>query len=182
MTGARGHGVSLSWHDPAAVVAGILDDDMILHDGFGPGVFFAQAPPVAGDASTASTGAEGAPLGGANGGAQAQPQGLFGGGFLFMLMGLMVFMIVMSSMGQRKEKKKRAELLNSLGKHDRVQTTGGVIGTISEIRGDEVVVKVDESTNTKIRFARSAVQQILKKAGSPAEPETADEEPELAQV
>lgn len=138
-----------------------------------------QAPPVAG---TPAATTDSQPLTGADGGAGgggAAPANPFGGGFLFLILGLMAFMLVMSSMGQRKEKKKRAALLNSLGKHDRVQTAGGVIGTISEIRGDEVVIKVDESTNTKIRFARSAVQQVLKQAGGPGETETADE-PELA--
>ena len=98
-----------------------------------------------------------------------------------MIMGFMVLMLVMSSMGQRKEKKKRDEMLGALGKHDRIQTAGGMIGTIVEIRDQEVVVKVDESTNTKIRFARSAVQQVLKKSGGPASAETSDES-ELAQV
>lgn len=142
--------------------------------------WIAQAPPVAGEAAPTTTG-EGAPLTG-QGGAPAQPQSPFGGGFLFLMLGLLLFMIVMSSMGQRKEKKKRAELLASLGKHDRVQTAGGVIGTIVELRDQEVVVKVDESTNTKIRFARSAVQQVLKKAGGPAPAHETADEPELAQV
>jgi len=144
----------------------------------------AQAPPVAGEAAPSTSGAEGTPLGGngnANGGQQAAPQSPFGGGFLFMLLGLMVFMIVMSSMGQRKEKKKREAMLGALAKHDRIQTAGGMIGTVVEIRDQEVVVKVDESTNTKIRFARSAVQQVLKKSGGPTADETSDES-ELAQV
>jgi preprotein translocase subunit YajC len=42
-----------------------------------------------------------------------------------------------------------------------VQTIGGVIGTIVEVKDAEVVVKIDETTNTKIRFARSAIQQVL---------------------
>jgi preprotein translocase subunit YajC len=137
----------------------------------------AQAPPVAGDPAPAPAG-EAAP-GGQQPGGQAPPPTPFGGGFLFLLLGLFVFMLLLSSMGQRKEKKRRAEMLSSLGKHDRIQTMGGVIGTITELRGDEVVVKVDETTNTKIRFARSAVQAVLKKSGAPGEGETAAE-PELA--
>lgn len=153
---------------------------MTMQDGVWSFEMLAQAPPVAGDTAPA-TGGGAQPIGGQSTPQQGQPQGLFGGGFLFMLLGLMVFMIVMSSMGQRKEKKKRQQLLNSLGKHDRVQTAGGVIGTIVELRDQEVVVKVDESTNTKIRFSRSAIQQVLKKSGGPGSHE-ASEEPELAQV
>ena len=46
-----------------------------------------------------------------------------------------------------------------------MQTVGGIIGTVAEVKGDEVVVKIDESTNTKIRVVRSAIQQVLKKSG-----------------
>jgi preprotein translocase subunit YajC len=141
--------------------------------------FVSQAPPVAGEpAPQQAIPSEGAadPNGGG-----APPPAPFGGGFLFLLLGLMVFMLLLSSMGQRKEKKRRAQLLNSLAKHDRVQTMGGVIGTITEIRGDEVVVKVDESTNTKIRFAKSAVQTVLKKSGGAGEGDAAIE-PEMAKA
>jgi len=107
-------------------------------------------------------GTTGQPLGPANPQATPPPPGGLGY-FLPIMLGLFLFMIVMSIMGSRKEKKKRAELLASLAKYDRVQTTGGMIGTIVDVKSDEVVIKVDESTNTKIHFARSAVQSILKK-------------------
>jgi preprotein translocase subunit YajC len=137
-----------------------------------------QAPPVAGEpAPQQGIPAEGA----ADPSGAAPPPAPFGGGFLFLLLGLMVVMLLLSSMGQRKEKKRRQELLSSLSRHDRVQTTGGVIGTITEIRGDEVVVKVDESTNTKIRFAKSAVQAVLRRSGAPGETDAAVE-PEMAKT
>lgn len=104
--------------------------------------------------------------GGAGGGAQPQ-QSPFGGGFLFILIGLFLFMIIMSTMSGRKEKKRRQEMLNSLSRHDRVQTHGGLIGTIVEIKGDEVVLKVDESNNTRIHFSKGAVQSVLKQANQP---------------
>ena len=34
-------------------------------------------------------------------------------------------------------------------------------GTVVEAKDDEVLVKVDESSNTKIRFARSAIHQVI---------------------
>lgn len=80
------------------------------------------------------------------------------------MVGLMVFMFVMTAMSGRKEKRRRAELLASIQRHDRVQTVGGVIGIVVDVQDDEIVLKVDESTNTRIRFARSSVQQVLKKS------------------
>ncbi len=49
-----------------------------------------------------------------------------------------------------------------------MQTVGGVIGAIVEIKPDFVVLKVDESSNTRITFARSSVQQVLSSQGEEA--------------
>ena len=76
------------------------------------------------------------------------------------------FMILTTVFGGRKEKKRRAALLGSLAKYDRVVTSGGMIGTIVEVKDDEVVIKVDESTNTKVHFSKSAVQSVLKRGSS----------------
>ena len=81
--------------------------------------------------------------------------------FWIPLLLVFVFLIWSSSSAQRKEKKRREQMLSTIKKHDRVQTIGGVIGSVVEIRPDEVVLKVDESSNTKMRFAKSAIQQVL---------------------
>ena len=128
------------------------------------------APPIAGRSDGGSIAAqEGQPLGATGQPAGAQPQGMGGMGMLLPLILMMfVFMIVMQVFAGRKEKKRRAEMLGGLSRHDRVQTIGGMIGTVAEIRDDEIVLKVDESTNTKIRVVRSAVQSVLKKSASSA--------------
>ncbi|MHC4595232.1 MAG: preprotein translocase subunit YajC [Planctomycetota bacterium] len=40
---------------------------------------------------------------------------------------------------------------------------GGIIGTVVDIKGDEVTLKVDESNNTKIRIAASAIGRNMSK-------------------
>ncbi len=62
---------------------------------------------------------------------------------------------------KRKTEKKRQAMLSELKKGDRIQTIGGIMGTVVEARDSEVLVKVDESSNTKIRFARSAVHRVI---------------------
>jgi preprotein translocase subunit YajC len=52
-------------------------------------------------------------------------------------------------------------MLSQLKRGDRVQTIGGILGTVVEARESEVVLKVDESANTKIRFSRSAIHRVL---------------------
>ena len=95
---------------------------------------------------------QGAPPGGASGSGNPSMMIIFAlmmGVFFFVLMG-----------GQRKEKKKRAKLLANVKKGDKVQTVGGILGTIVEMRENEVLLKVDENANTRIKFARSAIQSL----------------------
>lgn len=126
----------------------------------------ASAPPVAGGVGGPSaapgattTGAPAVPAGGA----APAPSPFGSSSFLFMMVALLVVMILMSTLTGRKEKKKREELMRSIGRHDKVQTIGGIIGTVVEVRDDEVVLKVDEASGTRVTFAKSAVSGVLKK-------------------
>jgi len=131
-----------------------------------------SAPPLAGpDGEFTTTPSQGAPGGNPTG--AARPSSPFGGGFMLLLLLLVGVMILPQIFAGRKEKKRRAAMLSSMSRHDRVQTIGGLIGTISDIKDNEIVIKVDESTNTKIHVVRSSVQQVLKKAGETSEPELA---------
>lgn len=139
-----------------------------------------QGPPLDGGGSSGGGAGGGGAAGGAQGGGGAPPQSPFGGSFMLMLLGLFAFMIIMSMMAGRKEKKQMRDMLSSLTRHDRVMTNGGIIGVITEVRDDEIVLKVDEATNTRIRFAKSAVKTVLKHASDRggASEDTLDE-PEL---
>ncbi len=81
--------------------------------------------------------------------------------FFFIIFAALIFMIIFSMSGQRKEKKKREALLTSLKKGDRIQTIGGILGTVVEVRDEHVVVKIDENTNTRVKLSRTAVQSVL---------------------
>ena len=48
----------------------------------------------------------------------------------------------------------------------RVRTIGGIFGTVLDVRDDEIVLKIDESTNAKMRISPSAVATVLKDAKS----------------
>lgn len=111
-------------------------------------------------APAAPAGAEGAAT--AANGAAAPATGPAGGsGFLIMMMVLLGTMVLFSVMSGRREKKKRAELLGSIKKHDKVMTVGGVLGTVVEMKDDAVVLKVDETSNTRITFSKSAISQVM---------------------
>lgn len=121
-----------------------------------------DAPSLAGSAPPAGgngvIGGGGAPPPG------AQPPAA-GQNYLFLMLGgFFVLWIVMMVMGQRREAKKRQTLIDSLKKHDRVQTTGGMIGTIVEIKPDTIVLKVDENSNTRVTFTKGAIVGVIKEA------------------
>jgi preprotein translocase subunit YajC len=73
---------------------------------------------------------------------------------------IIIFYMLMSG-SKRKQEKKRQQMLNELKKNDRIQTIGGILGTVVEVRENDVLVKVDETTNTKIKFSRSAVHRVV---------------------
>lgn len=77
---------------------------------------------------------------------------------LLLMLGLFYFFVMG---GKRKEERKRQDMLGSLKKGDRVQTIGGIIGSVIDARDQDVLLKVDETNNTKIKFTRSAIHRVL---------------------
>lgn len=73
---------------------------------------------------------------------------------------LMLFMI-MSSRSRKKQEKQKKDMLDQMKRGVRVQTIGGIIGNVVEVREDRVQLKIDESSNTKVWFARSAIHRVL---------------------
>ncbi|MCF7957233.1 MAG: preprotein translocase subunit YajC [Phycisphaerae bacterium] len=64
--------------------------------------------------------------------------------------------------GPKKRQNEQKKMMDELKKNDRIQTIGGIRGTIVDVRDDdEVVIKIDESNNTKIRLARRAIATII---------------------
>lgn len=70
---------------------------------------------------------------------------------------LFVIMYMFLFRGPRKKQQEHAKMVESLKKNDRVQTIGGIFGTVIDIKGDEITLKVDEANNTKIKVCRSAI-------------------------
>jgi preprotein translocase subunit YajC len=77
----------------------------------------------------------------------------------FILLLLIMWFFMMR--GRQNDQKQREEMLKSLKRGDRVQTIGGALGTVVDVRDSEVVVKVDEGSNTKMTFIRSAIHRVV---------------------
>jgi preprotein translocase subunit YajC len=132
----------------------------ILLGSIQPNLLLAQdGPPLSGAApGSAAGGAETTGAGGA-GASTAAGQDM---NFIFMMIiPLVLIMLVISTFSQRRERKRRAQMLGGIKKHDRVRTIGGVLGSVVELKPDTVVLKVDESSNIRMTFSRDAIQQVV---------------------
>ena len=63
--------------------------------------------------------------------------------------------------GPKKRQQQQQQMIKSLRKNDRVQTVGGILGTVLEVTDNEITLKVDESNNTKIKILPSAVSKVI---------------------
>jgi preprotein translocase subunit YajC len=80
---------------------------------------------------------------------------------LFVPIILIGVFLIFSSRNRKNADRKVQDMLSNLKKGDRVQTIGGILGTVVEARDNEVVLKVDETNNTKMRFSRKAIHVVL---------------------
>ncbi|MEN6459332.1 MAG: preprotein translocase subunit YajC [Thermoguttaceae bacterium] len=109
----------------------------------------------------AQKGAAGAP-----GAGNAQPadglSSLLGGPIplLVLLFALFYFIILRP---QRRDQARHQSMLNAIKKNDRVVTIGGIYGVVTNVHreADEVTIKVDETTNTKLRVTLRSIARVL---------------------
>lgn len=76
-----------------------------------------------------------------------------------IIFAIFYFLLIMP---MRKRQKKHQEMLSKLAKGDRVVTTGGIFGTVVEVQGDRVILRVAD--NVKLEVAVSAVAGLAKDA------------------
>lgn len=114
-----------------------------------------EETPVQGEATTKQDGSNGAPEQ-----QETKPQGP-SSMFLIMLGILAIYMFFIMFRGPKKKQQEHQKMVQSLSKNDRVRTIGGIFGTVLDVRDDEIVLKIDESTNTKMRVSPQAIATVL---------------------
>jgi len=81
--------------------------------------------------------------------------------FLLLMLAMFAIMYFIMIRPQKKRQPEQQKMLQAVKKNTRIRTIGGIIGTIVDLREDEVVIKIDETTNTKMRIARSAIGKVI---------------------
>jgi preprotein translocase subunit YajC len=93
-----------------------------------------------------------------------------GGSLIFFMVLMFLLMWVLLIRPQQKERQAHQQMVSSLKKGDRVITIGGVFGTVGAVHEHELVLKVDDKTNTRLRVLKTAVHQRV--SGDAAEEST----------
>ncbi len=77
-------------------------------------------------------------------------------GYVLLFAAMYFFMIA----PQRKKQKEHEKMLKALQSGDEILTTGGIYGTITNVKEDRFVVRIAD--NTKIEVGKNFVSAVLK--------------------
>lgn len=86
--------------------------------------------------------------------------------FPFAMMFAIFYLLVFRP--QSKVRKDHEQMLKGLKKHDDVVTTGGIFGTILNVKPETVTLRVDE--NVRLEVEKSAITRLVRSRGAEAEP------------
>jgi len=81
-----------------------------------------------------------------------------------LMVGIVFLYIFLIHRPQKKERETRESMLKSLKKNDRVLTSGGIYGVVSNVRPevDEITIKVDEAVGAKLRMSLGAIARVIR--------------------
>ena len=74
----------------------------------------------------------------------------------FVLMFVVLYMLILRP--QMKKQKNQQKMIDELEKGGRIVTSGGIHGTITNLKDDVIVVKIAD--NVRVEMSRSAVSRI----------------------
>ena len=66
----------------------------------------------------------------------------------FLLMGLVFYFMLYRP--QKKEQKKRADMLSALRRRDKVVTLGGICGEITKVNENNIILKIADGIEVKV--------------------------------
>jgi preprotein translocase subunit YajC len=96
--------------------------------------------------------------------AMAGPNGGQGGDPTMMIMYMVIIMLIFYFMlirPQQRKEKERKLLIENLKSGEKVMFSGGILGTIANVKEHTFVIKIAE--NVKVEVAKGAVVKVLEK-------------------
>jgi preprotein translocase subunit YajC len=79
------------------------------------------------------------------------------------LIAIMVFFYFLILRPQKNKEQALRDMVGNLKEKDRVVTIGGIHGVVTNVQRDrnEVTIRVDEATGTKVRVDSSAISRVI---------------------
>lgn len=94
--------------------------------------------------------------------APASPAGGYGQLIFFGLLFAAMYFLMIAP--QRKKQKEHEKMLAALSSGDEVVTSGGIYGTITNVKEDRFVIRIAD--NTKIEVGKSFVSTVVSRANT----------------
>ncbi len=88
---------------------------------------------------------------------QSAPSSLLGLAPIVLIFGIFYFLLILP---MQKQKKEQRRMLSELKAGDNVITAGGIVGTITALDAETLVLRV-KPDNLKLQFARNAVSSVV---------------------
>jgi preprotein translocase subunit YajC len=76
---------------------------------------------------------------------------------LIIMFAIMYFLIIRP---QKQKEKKRLALISNVRKQDKIVTTGGMHGVVTSVKENEVIVRVDDAKDVKLKIDKSAITSV----------------------
>lgn len=82
--------------------------------------------------------------------------------WFYLMYALPVLLLIMMFRSNSKQKRDQQNALSALKKNDKVVTQSGILGVVVAIKEneDEVTLRVDDTSNTRIRVLKSSIARI----------------------
>ena len=88
-------------------------------------------------------------------------------GMMFPVLMMFLIFYVLVFRPQTKARKAHEQMVKQLKKHDEVVTSGGMFGTVVNVKPDAVTLRVDE--NVRIDVEKSAIVRLVKSRSGESE-------------
>ena len=85
---------------------------------------------------------------------------------MFMMIAMFAILYFLVFRPQRKREQERKAMIRAIGKNDKVVTTGGIIGIVTNVKDDEITIRIDDDKNVRIRVRRDFITGVLNRDGS----------------
>lgn len=104
------------------------------------------------------------------------------GGFDYMtilfLVGIVAVFYLLILRPAKKREQDRKQMIESLKKGSQIVSIGGIYGTVTAIKENDIIVRIDSEKDVRVKMSRGAVNKILDDEKSLDDSEESKEAPE----